>query len=111
MGHTDAAVLPSVPLNVTSASPCLRAQASKQVPDVTQYGYIMAEADPHAWSFPLLGPLVKWNVHNSGNYKTTVLNTFGYVKGRHTIAIYKAWNGDDDTPNRLKLRDLMLGWW
>lgn len=105
MDVATANVLPSRLQDKPSPITRRSAQITKQVPDITQYGYTMTkcEDDVDLWQ--------KWYIYNSGNYKNNPLNIFGFTPGLHTIAIFEAWNGDDDTHNRLKLRDLMLGFW
>lgn len=78
----------------------------KQVLDITQHGYSFSPSPQSSCR-----RCHRWDVHNAGNYKTNSLDTFSYTDGTCTVAIHEAWNESDDTPHRLKLRDLMLGFW
>lgn len=108
-GTVNSKALPVPLLNINSNPLRPALQTTVEIPDITQHGYRMVKA-----GIDENGMTHKWNIYNAGNYNVNPLNTFGYTPAPqiiNTLWIYEAWNGKDNTPNRLKLRDLMLGWW
>ncbi|ROW16989.1 hypothetical protein VPNG_01210 [Cytospora leucostoma] len=82
---------------------------TKQPPDITQYGYKMTSSG--TTDDPIPGTQL-WTITSDASRRSDKLvDQFGWSKGRNVLFVKLAYNDDDGTPNRFKLRDIAVGWY
>lgn len=55
--------------------------------------------------------IILWSITTDASRRSDKLvDKFGYKPGQNVLYVAEAWNDDDGTPNRLKLRDIAVGW-